>query len=249
VIPFSVNGIKYYKNLTSKKETKMSVSQIPPGLEAVLPTSSQETQKEKDPLGRDAFLKMLIAQLENQDPLNPMEGADFSAQLAQFSSLEQLFNVNDNLETISDSVGGEGKDNVLDYIGKEVRIEDDTLTLRDGEMFGGLFTLEESAEIMISVYDDMGREIITLYPGETAAGTHQIDWNGYDRTGTLVPDGTYRVELKALEENGAQVPVKTAATGLVTGVSYESGIPYLEVDGHRVDPTTVATVRNPSEPA
>ena len=230
----------------------MSVDQIGSnylGLDALLQGQAEETKKEKDPLGRDAFLKMLIAQLQNQDPLNPMEGADFSAQLAQFSSLEQLFNVNDNLETISASVGGEGKDNVLDYIGKEVRIEDNTLTLRDGEMLGGLFTLEESAEIMISVYDDMGREIITLYPGEMAAGTHQIDWNGYDRNGTLVPDGAYRFELAAIQENGAQMPVKTAATGLVTGVSYDHGKPYLEVDGHRVDPTTVVTVRNPSEPA
>ena len=230
----------------------MSVDQIGSnylGLDALLQGQAEETKKEKDPLGRDAFLKMLIAQLQNQDPLNPMEGADFSAQLAQFSSLEQLFNVNDNLETISASVGGEGKDNVLDYIGKEVRIEDNTLTLRDGEMLGGLFTLEESAEIMISVYDDMGREIVALYPGQMAAATHQVEWNGYDRTGAVAPDGTYRFELAAIEANGVYMPVKTAAIGLVTGVSYANGTPYLEVDGHLVDPTTVVTVRDPSAPA
>jgi len=230
----------------------MSIDQIGSnvaGLDALLQGQANETKKEADPLGRNAFLKMLIAQLENQDPLNPMQGSEFSAQLAQFSSLEQLFNMNDHLETISASLGTEGKENVLDYIGKQVMIEDNTLTLRDGEISGGVFTLEESAEIMISVYDDIGREIVALYPGQMAAATHQIDWNGYDRSGNVVPDGTYRFELTAIEANGAYVPVKTAAIGLVTGVSYANGTPYLEVDGHLVDPTTVVTVRNPSEPA
>ena len=171
----------------------MSISQIPSGLEALLPKSSTETQKEEDPLGRDAFLKMLIAQLEHQDPLNPMEGSDFSAQLAQFSSLEQLFNMNDHLETISTSLGSENANNVLDYIGKEVLCKSDTLTLSEGVLTGGVFTLEEPADLMIAVYDDMGRKVTTLYPGQLAAGTHQVDWNGFDQTGSLVEDGTYRL--------------------------------------------------------
>ena len=66
----------------------------------LVPVPTATTIVQQDPLGRDAFLTMLVAQLQNQDPLNPMEGSDFSAQLAQFSSLEQLFKVNDNLENI-----------------------------------------------------------------------------------------------------------------------------------------------------
>ena len=219
------------------------------GNESLFPGQAEETKKEEDPLGRDAFLKMLIAQMEHQDPLNPMEGSDFSAQLAQFSSLEQLFNMNDHLEGISSAIDGQEKENVMDYIGKQVMIEDDTLRLEDGGIFGGLFTLEEPAEIMISIYDDMGREVITLYPGEMAAATHQIDWNGYDRTGTPVLDGIYRFELTAIEDNGAYVPVKAAATGLVTGITNEHGVAYLEVDGKLVDPATVVKVSNPSDTA
>jgi len=226
----------------------MSVSQIPPGLEAVLPTSSQEIQKEKDPLGRDAFLKMLLAQLKHQDPLNPMEGGDFSAQLAQFSSLEQMFNMNDHLETIATSLVSDGANNVLDYIGKEVMCENDTLKLSEGVMSGGVFTLEAPAELMISIFDDIGREVITLYPGRLDTGTHQIDWNGYDRTGTPVPDGAYRFELTAISENGIYERVTAAASGLVTGVSYEDCIPYLEMDGKLIDPATVVKIRQISDP-
>jgi flagellar basal-body rod modification protein FlgD len=221
----------------------MSVSQIPAGLEAVLSQSTTETQKEEDPLGRDAFLKMLLAQLENQDPLNPMEGADFSAQLAQFSSLEQLFNVNDNLETISTSLVSDTANNVIDYIGKEVVCENDTLTLSEGLMSGGVFSLDESADLMIGIYDDLGREVITLYPGQLEAGTHQVDWNGYDRTGVRVEDGTYRFELTAIGQNGIYEPITAGVSGMVTGVTYRNGIPYLEVDGKMIDPTTVIRIR------
>jgi flagellar basal-body rod modification protein FlgD len=219
----------------------MSVSQIPPGLEAVLPTSSTEIQKKEDTLGRDAFLKMLLAQLQHQDPLNPMEGADFSSQLAQFSSLEQMFSMNDHLETISTSLVSDGANNVLDYIGKEVMCENDTVKLLEGNISGGVFTLEAPNEVMISIFDDIGRELITLYPGQLDAGTHQIDWNGYDRAGT--PDGAYRFELTVISENGIYERVTAAASGLVTGVIYENGTPYLEVDGKLIDPTTVVRIR------
>jgi flagellar basal-body rod modification protein FlgD len=220
----------------------MSVSNLSDSLPSVLQDPSQKLKKE-DPLGRDAFMKMLIAQLEHQDPLNPMQGADFSAQLAQFSSLEQLFQVNSNLETLATSFKSDGNENVLDYIGKQIMSKDDRLRLVNGETAGGLFTLDQSEEITISIYDNIGREIITLYPGKLDAGTHAIEWNGYDRTGVPVPDGNYRFELSAVDEGGGYVPIPAATNGTVTGVTYENGMPYLEVDGQLVDPTTVIKVK------
>ena len=220
----------------------MSVSNISDSFPNVLQDPSREVKKE-DPLGRDAFLKMLIAQLEHQDPLNPMQGADYSAQLAQFSSLEQLFQVNSNLETLATSLDPSGNENVLDYIGKQIMSEDDNLRLVEGKMTGGLFTLEQTEEIVISIYDDIGREIITLYPGKLDAGTHAVEWNGYDRTGVPVPDGNYRFELSAVGVGGAYMPIPAAASGTVTGVTYENGMPYLDVDGRSVDPATVIKVK------
>ena len=74
-----------------------------------------KTEKE-DTLGMDAFLTMLVAQLQNQDPLNPMEGSDFSAQLAQFSQLEQLINLNGTMESLGTSFGQNSEGDVLGYI-------------------------------------------------------------------------------------------------------------------------------------
>jgi flagellar basal-body rod modification protein FlgD len=223
----------------------MSVSNISESFPSVLQDRSdpsQEVQKE-DPLGRDAFLKMLIAQLEHQDPLNPMQGADFSAQLAQFSSLEQLFQVNSNLETMATSLEPKGNENVLDYIGKKIFSEDNNLQVVQGKITGGLFTLEQTEEIVVSIYDDIGREVITLYPGKLDGGIQAVEWNGYDRTGVPVPDGNYRFELTAVGEGGAYVPIQPAVSGTVTGVTYENGMPYLDVDGRLVDPSTVIKVK------
>ena len=205
------------------------------------------TKDDEDPLGRDAFLKMLVAQMEHQDPLNPLEGTDFSAQLAQFSSLEQLFNVNDTLEDLAASMASKGQENILDYIGKQITSEDNSLKLKDGQVSSGLFTLTESSEVMITIYDDFGQEITTLFPGQLDSGTHQVDWDGHDRTGVSVSDGTYKFQVTAVTESGAYVPVKTEATGIVSGVTYDSGYPYLVVDDRWVDPATVTKIADSSD--
>ena len=155
--------------------------------------------------------------------------------------------MNDHLETISTSLGSENANNVLDYIGKEVLCKSDTLTLSEGVLTGGVFTLEEPADLMIAVYDDMGRKVTTLYPGQLAAGTHQVDWNGFDQTGSLVEDGTYRFELTAIRDNGIYERITAAASGQVTGVTYEHGTPYLEVEGKLIDPATVVKIRQQAE--
>ena len=225
-----------------------TLSSIPGGIESLFGDQAQtpETKKE-DSLGRDAFLKMLIAQMENQDPLNPMEGSDFSAQLAQFSSLEQLFNMNDHLETIGASLESKASENVLDYIGKQVKSEDSALRLIDGAVSGGLYTLEDPGEVVITILGELGQEVVKLFPGQMPAGTHQVDWNGLDRTGAQAPNGTYQFKLAAIDPSGLYEPVTVTATGLVTGVTYVEGIPYLEVDGRQIDPATVVKVWNPSD--
>ena len=152
----------------------MSVSNISDSFTNILQDNSPQETKKEDPLGRDAFLKMLLAQMKHQDPLNPMDGTDFSAQLAQFSSLEQLFQMNDSLSSLTTTLEPKGNENVLDYIGKQVLSEDDTLQLSNGTVIGGSFTLEQAEDIIISVYDDIGREVITLYPGQLEAGTHEL---------------------------------------------------------------------------
>ncbi len=208
---------------------------------------TQEAEKKKDPLGREAFLNMLIAQLKHQDPLNPLEGTDFTAQLAQFSMLEQQFSTNDNLEALLQSMDAKREDNLIEYIGKEVSGIAETMVLKGGKAAGGRYTMEEPAEVSISIYNSSGQEVRTLYAGQKDSGTHDIEWDGKDNAGQSLADGNYTYEVFALDAIGGFVPVKTSVIGEVTGVTYENGTAYLQVGDRLLDPSTVRSVWQPQQ--
>ncbi len=208
---------------------------------------SQEVGKKEDPLGQEAFLTMLVAQLEHQDPLNPMDGTDFTAQLAQFSSLEQSFKTNDTLEAILAAVNTGSEENLLDYIGKNIRSEDNAITVNNGQASQGSFSLNESAEVVVSIYSPDGREIKRIYLGQRDAGMHEIIWNGTDSQGTQVADGSYTYEIAAIGDGGNLVHSRPSITGEVTGVTYEHGEPYLLLDQRLVHPQTITKVWQATE--
>lgn len=228
----------------------MSIDQISSGsvgINTILSGQSNQVAEKEDPLGRDAFLTMLVAQLKHQDPLNPMEGADFSAQLAQFSTLEQMFKVNDNLENIETALGPDTDQNLLDFIGKEVTCESSTLGLENGQAAGGYYTIGKKANILINIYDVGGAKVATIPSGRKEAGTHAVEWNGTNDYGDILPDGSYSYEVLAVDESYGQVPVETTLSGLVTGVTFEGGSAYLLMGDRLVDPATVIRVNQESK--
>lgn len=200
-----------------------------------------ENQETEDALGRDAFLTMLVAQLQNQDPLNPEEGTDFSSQLAQFSQLEQLMNLNDTLEDLAASLENGSEDNALDYIGKQVTGNADTMTVDQGSVSGGFYNLSEPSEVMVSITDANGVLVKTLYPGQQEAGSHVLSWDGTDSAGNAVEDGTYTYTVMANTGSGYfQVP--TSVSGTVDGVAYNNDKAYLVVQGILLDPDSLTSV-------
>ncbi len=199
-----------------------------------------EPEQQEEILGRDTFLKMLVTQLKHQDPLNPMEGTDFTAQLAQFSGLEQQFDMNDSLEAILSALTAKPNDeNVLDYIGKQVAAENNTIAVKDGGVSGGTYSLGHPADVAISIFDSDGLEIGSIYAGQKGIGSHEINWNGKDQYGEITPDGVYTFVVMASNGSGGIIPVDTSVSGKVTGVTYENGIPYLVMNDQLVDPDTV----------
>jgi flagellar basal-body rod modification protein FlgD len=205
-------------------------------------TNTSQSTQAKDSLGRDAFLTMLVAQLKNQDPLNPMQGSDFAAQLAQFSSVEQLYNVNDNLKSLQGTVSGKDNSNLLDYIGKKVTSEDNSLTLSNGQLSGGSYSLPSDAATVIDIYDANGIQVAQLTPGEQSAGIHQVQWNGLDATGNQAADGSYTYTVNALGANGGYSPIDTGISGTVTGITYNQGTPYLLMGNQQISPSSVVKI-------
>ena len=199
------------------------------------------TSPEKE-LGRDQFLTLLVAQLKNQDPLSPIESADFTAQLAQFSSLEQLFGMNESLRDIQDALAARESGDVLGYIGRSVKTFDSSIFIKDGTMDSNVYDLQDRAEVTISIYNDQGLEIRRIYAGWKDAGEHELIWDCKDNRGDTVGDGIYTFELEAVAEEGSIVPYDTYLAGEVTGVTYQSGIAYLMIGNKLVAPENVIEV-------
>lgn len=211
---------------------------------------TSETVKE-DTLGKDAFLTMMVAQLKNQDPLNPMDGTDFTAQLAQFSSLEQQITMNSSLNSILESLNNTAEnDSIFNYIGKEVVSDGNPVTVSDGSVVsGGLFELDEPATVRVVVYDSNGNAVRQMHSGNELIqeGSYNIDWDGRDDEGYKVQDGEYTYEVVALNEKGEYADVSTTSSGFVSGITNYYGKNYLMVDGRRIDPSSVETITLPEE--
>lgn len=219
--------------------TNSSLEQISSSYQS---SEKNKTQKE-DALGRDAFLSMLVAQLQNQDPLNPMDGTDFSAQLAQFSQLEQLINLNDSMENMVKAVSQNSEGDMMSYLGKQVTGNVNLMNVEEGSVSGGFYNLSKSADIMITITDADGTTVKTLYDGQQETGSHLISWDGTDNAGNAVEDGSYQYTVLANSGSGyTQVP--SSITGKVEGVTYNNGKPYLVVQGILLDPESLTAVMN-----
>jgi flagellar basal-body rod modification protein FlgD len=211
-------------------------------LEAITSQSTTSTQEQNDTWGQDEFLKVFMAQLEYQDPLDPMETADMTSQLCLFAMLEQQYSMSETLEEISTKLDDQTSDNLLDYIGKEIVFEGRAVTIEDGEVLGSSYALEEPAYVEIIIYDSEGSEVNHLYLGKKEAGSHTVDWNGEDSEGVVAEDGIYSYTVTATDDSGGDVSVTTTYTGKVSGVSYQYDSPYLKVEDMLVDPEAIIEV-------
>lgn len=180
-------------------------------------------------VGKDDFLKMMIAQLKNQDPLNPLDGTDFTAQLAQFSSLEQLSNMNSQLEILGLYQSSLNNAQSVSLIGREVTARGNAVTI-EGTAARIPYCLSADADsVVVRIYDDEGRLVDTIDAGSQGEGDHRVTWD----CGDIAADG-YTFEVSATDAGGEAVAVDTLITGRVTGVTFMEGFPYLSVEGHDI---------------
>ncbi len=201
------------------------------------------TTKEEDVLGRDTFLTMLVAQLKNQDPLNPMDGTDFSAQLAEFSQLEQLMNLNDSMKELTTAFTSQSDLDATSYIGKEVSGKVDNIDVSGGIVTGGYFNLSQAGDVKVTIYDSEGKQVRTIFEGQKGAGPSSFSWDGKDSAGNRMPDGSYTYSV-SVNSGFGYTDVANAVTGKVEGVVYNEGKPYLVVEGALVNPESLLSVKD-----
>ncbi len=207
--------------------------------------TSTYVEKKKDVLGRDDFVKMFLAQLKNQDPLNPMDNKDMSAQLAQFSSLEQLFNVNTNLSALTDIQNQNTELLSLNYIGKEIVAEGNQVWLATGKSCRGSFTLENQADCQLTIVDQDNKSVKKVDLKSLTAGEHSFSWDGKNDAGELMPPGAYTFEVAALNAKGEQQKVSTRTIGQVTKVQFNENKPFLYVGNIAFTLAQVISIKDP----
>lgn len=209
-------------------------------------TNSTSDSATDNSLGNEEFLTLLVAQLENQNPLDPADTEQFTDQLAQFSQVEQLINVNEKLDEMKENA--EASENNIDansFVGKTVTATVTSMTIDDGSVTPGFYEVDMPAEVMVYVYDANGTKVATLSEGEVDAGSYLISWDGTDDQGNNLDDGEYSYVVMADHGDGYE-EVESHLSGTVDAVSYQKGKGYLVVSGLLVDPENVTTVTSSS---
>jgi flagellar basal-body rod modification protein FlgD len=171
---------------------------------------------------QDRFLKLLVTQMKNQDPLNPMDNAAVTTQMAQISTVTGIGQLNDTIAGFLGKLTGMESLQGASLAGHQVLVTGNTMELAGGTAAGG-FELDKAVDgATVSVIDAAGRKIYQGNLGAKSAGVHTFNWNGLTTTGDKAADGRYTFKIEA-NAAGAAVPATTLAFGRVNGVSPTTG--------------------------
>lgn len=208
------------------------------------PSKVQRTIK-KD-LDRDAFFKLMLTQMKNQDPMNPMQSHEMAAQLAQFTSLEQLFNVNQNLEALKKTQTPLLDYQSLNFLGKEISADSSKIVrTKDDDKHEIHFDLGQNAnETVIVIKDADGKEMKKLNFGALKKGPNKVHWNGFQDNGFKAPLGDYTFTIEA-KSGDTKIAAKTEYNGKITGVQYTSKGPLLLIGNQTVYLSDVKKILDP----
>lgn len=214
------------------------------------PTTSLNAATSNSTLGKEDFLKLLVAQLSHQDPTKPTDPSEFVAQLSQFSSLEQLMNIKDGLDLVAVTETAGTSAQMVTFIGKEVSFDGGQVAWSKGKAPVELSyeLADPAAKLEARIVDKNGTTLETRELGAASAGVKSFVFDGKKADGTALPDGTYTVELTAVDSSGDKTNVSLKTRGLVQAVTFSAGYPQLVLsDGRTVGLSQVLEVLANSE--
>jgi len=200
-----------------------TISQIQSTQSVAAEAANKSKSSGSSELGKDEFLKLLTEQMKHQDPTQPMDNTAFVAQLAQFSTLEQMDNSN---QTLTKMLAGQVtalQTTAASYVGKSAVFKTDEVSIEKG----GKATItadlaEAAADVSITIKDANGNTVRTEDIGSQPAGKFSFDWDGYDKNGEEVASGTYTVAVAAQDKDKNAIAVSQTYSSKITGISFDS---------------------------
>jgi flagellar basal-body rod modification protein FlgD len=187
-------------------------------------------------MGKDEFLKLLTFQLQNQDPMSPMDQGKLTGELAQFSQLEQLSNLNTKFDQSNKTKAMEDKFYAASFVGKKIVTSGSSIHLKEnGDPGDVLFKIDgDSSKVMVRILDEKRNIMGEIWKEGMSGGSHSVTWDGVQLDGSPAVKGKYTAQVKAWDHLGNEVGTKTEATGTVQSVTFDEGEPVLSVDGQKV---------------
>jgi len=180
------------------------------------------------------FLTLLTTQLNNQDPMSPLDSNEFTAQLVQMSGVEQQLLTNDLLKNLVDS-SSNGIADAVSLIGKEIRATSDVAGLQKGKADWAYNLPRDATDVKLEILDASGKTVHSENLTDVTAGEHTLSWNGKDNSGKQLADGgQYTLKITALDSAGAAVPTTTYVDGVVSAVEQADGKTWITVKGAKV---------------
>lgn len=211
------------------------------------PHAAEAAKATSDILGKEDFLRMLTAQMQYQNPLEPMNDQEFIGQMTQFSSLEQLQNLNDTMSTNAqwNMLLSQTINNTMatSLIGKTVTADASVTAVGSDHVSPINFNSSGFAlSGFVNIYDAEGTVVRTITLSQLQAGENSIAWNGKDNSGNDLPRGNYNYSVDLRDPQGNAVSAAGFSKGLVTGVDYIDGQAYLLVDSGMIPLASVRSV-------
>ncbi len=223
----------------------MEVTNNPTAAPATVEPDSALTRLTED---FDTFLTILTTQLQNQDPLDPLDTNQFTEQLVNFSSVEQQIKGNTLLEEMVELQKGSGLSTAISMIGSAIEYDGDVVPLSQGTA-RMTYSLPANATVATVMITDVTGDVVRTLSVDGSAGEHEVVWDGKDDGGALLPDGLYAVSLAATDSNEAPVDGTINPIATVTGVDTVDGDILLRVSDLIVPLSDLRSVEGPSQPA
>lgn len=194
-------------------------------------------------LGKDAFMSLLLTQMKNQDPTTPLKSHEMAAQLAQFTSLEKLTNIDKGIDGLTKSQQPSHNFEALTLIGKMVTTDSSKVIHAKDQSHDIKFQLPKDAqEVQLAIKDAEGNVVRTLTVNNLKAGKNEVAWNGQMEDGTPARAGNYTVGFQAKGSNGNKIAVASKIEGKITGVNFTASGPQMLVGKQTVDMSDIQTI-------
>ncbi|MBI2354700.1 MAG: flagellar hook assembly protein FlgD [Deltaproteobacteria bacterium] len=207
-------------------------------------TAAAAAMKKSAGMNKDDFLKLFVAQLQNQDPLAPQDPTEFLGQLAQLTQVEQAYNTTTALQNLLTAQNNSSAMNSVSFIGGTIKANGNTAAF-DGSAPASLqFSMPvPTSSATVTISDTSGRVVRTATLGPSAAGDGTFAWDGRDNSGALLPTGAYSFNVNGTSASGAGVAATTYTTGRVDGVTFNNGSPLLTIGAASVALSDVVSVK------